>query len=187
MPRSLTRNLRRRGALPAFIVAAAIAAWLVLVSLANIALDLLASLPFDAPDASADAARRLALLPAGIATDVLPQVLGIFVSLWILAPVAGSLQLRFVIARAALAAGVGAAFSVVVHIVVAMVGLLVRWWAGSFGWGNPAADAVVSEVTRGVSLWLNFLPIVVLAVVFLWLWLRDREPKHPVAGIIDEV
>ena len=181
MPRSLSKNLRRRGALPALTVPLGLAAWFVLASLVEIAFDFLVQGP--------DAVENLQRIPLLLLEKGVPLLVGVFLSLWMIAPIAGELQLRFVIARAALATGVGAVLSAIVGAVMGLL-QLAPMYSLLFGPVGAAASPIMmlrGVVTSGVSTWLYHLPLVVLAGVFLWLWLRDREPKHPVAGMLDEV
>jgi hypothetical protein len=111
---------------------------------------------------------------------------GVFLSLWQVAPVAGGLRLAHVVTRAALAAAIGAAFVWVARfilgvIVVATTAELRRDLAARVG--GVSFDALMDALSTFVGL----LPLVVLAAVFLWGWLQRHPPKTAPRGTLDEV
>lgn len=124
-----------------------------------------------------------------------PFAVGIFLSLWIIAPIAEELRLPHVITRAILATGVGAT---IYFVVLAVLGLI-----GAFAInGNPYSQLVVSLIgfdgagaaramgsafATALSLFISTLPLGILAGVLLWLWRKDHPPRHPLSGLIDEV
>ena len=199
MAQTLGKNLRRRGALPVLLTAIGIAAWLVVERAVGAVTWLTAyAVPTnqgefnDAPGIAADYG-FVALQQFGFSVlwDVLPVALGVFASLWMVAPVAGELAMRFVVARAVLATGCG----IVLYIVAQFAKSGYEYFAAGF---NPALDAIPGNalqlwtqfgyaLTNGITFFFATLPLVVLGVVLLWLWLRNRDPKHPVYGILDEV
>lgn len=124
-----------------------------------------------------------------------PFAVGIFLSLWIIAPIAEELRLPHVITRAILATGMGAT---IYFVVLAVLGLI-----GAFAInGNPYSQLVVSLIgfdgagaaramgsafATALSLFISTLPLGILAGVLLWLWRKDHPPRHPLSGLIDEV
>ena len=131
----------------------------------------------------------------GIVFGSLPFVIGVFLSLWLLAPVAAELRLAHVITRSLLAAAVGA---VVVFIVMAIGSLFSNFDESAglvFGWASGLVSTVSSNVGWALSnavlgalgTAITLIPLTVLAGVLLWIWLREHPAKHPVAGLIDEV
>jgi len=187
MPRSLSKNLRRRGALPALVTALAVGVWLLLQRLLEFGIWKLSVLATPPADAFFDNFHVSGA--AGVHGEILPIVVGVFLSLWMIAPVAGELRLRHVIARAVLAAAIAAVLFAAVQGVVNGVALVQSWSANVPGQslGETLRDIVVEAIVGGALSFVSLLPLVILAAVFEWLWLRDREPKHPVAGMLDEV
>jgi hypothetical protein len=181
----LNELAKRRGRLPALIAASAILVWFVLT-------DLISSV------ASAVLYRGgftdfFPALLAQLLTSV-PFSLGVFVALWAIAPISHELGLRFVITRAALAAACGVVLADIVTIFIAFFGSLSA--SGSvFGTSLPVpsfngdsfVSTVLSTLAFAIPYFLSTLPVVVLACVFLWLWLRKYPREHPVYGLIDEV
>ena len=199
MAQTLGKNLRRRGALAALLTAVGIAAWLVVERAVGAITWLTAyAVPTnqgefnDAPGIAADYG-FVALQQFGFSVlwDVPPVALGVFASLWMVAPVAGELAMRFVVARAVLATACG----IVLYIVAQFAKSTYEYVTRGF---DPALEAIPGNalqlwtqfgyaITNGITFFFATLPLVVLGVVLLWLWLRNRDPKHPVYGILDEV
>jgi hypothetical protein len=198
MSQSLSKNLRRRGALPALITALGVLAWLIVIRAVE-ALTWLVSYIVPQPGIGTNGLFGLSRdygpiafgeLASSIGFSALPFAFGVFVSLWIIAPVAGELEMRFVIARAVLAAGCGAVLS----ILGGFIEFLGDYFTyGTWGYGNLPGVAgevwmnFVYGIAGGISNFFVTLPLVMLGIGFLWLWLRNRDPKHPVYGILDEV
>ena len=123
---------------------------------------------------------------------VLPFALGVFIALWLLAPVSHELELRFVLTRAGLAAAAGSLVFLVVGLARALLG-----WLGvdegvfqSFGLtgDTPAlVQGVFRALAGAVQTFISVTPAVMLVVVLLWLWLRDHPREYDVSGLIDEV
>ena len=125
----------------------------------------------------------------------LPFVIGVFLSLWLLAPIAAELHIAHVITRSLLAVAAGA---VVVFLVYLSGGLLSQVSSSEgmvFGWAYAVFGSLVSTFGSALSnavygalgTAINLIPLTVLAGVLLWVWLRGHPAKHPVAGLIDEV
>lgn len=127
----------------------------------------------------------------GLLYFVLPLGLGVFLALWLLAPISHELTVRFVLTRAGLAAA-SAAF---VHLVFGVAVALLAWFGADINTFAPFAAwdgaMLLQNVFRSlmgaihVSIWAT--PLVMLAGVLLWLWLRDHPREYEVAGIIDEI
>ena len=131
----------------------------------------------------------------GLVLGALPFAVGVFISLWLLAPIGAELHIAHVITRSLLAVAAG----IVVVFLVLFSGALFAQMSASdglvFGWlvaafravgrnvGSAAGWALYSSVTQGIAL----IPLTVLTGVLLWLWLHKHPHKHAVSGLIDEV
>jgi hypothetical protein len=102
--------------------------------------------------------------------------LGVFLVLWLLAPISAAISLRLAIARAALSVAGGALLTVVVGLVLGVVGTLS---SSIFGARFPEFDGigfqVVGAVQGFVSIVVELGPVVLLAAVLVWLRLRSRS------------
>lgn len=102
--------------------------------------------------------------------------LGVFLVLWLIAPISAAISLRLAIARAALAVVGGALLTVVVGLVLGVVGTLS---SSIFGARFPEFEGVgfqvVGAVQGFVSLVVEVGPVVLLAAVLVWLRLRARS------------
>lgn len=131
----------------------------------------------------------------GFVLGPLPFVIGVFLSLWLLAPVAAELHIAHVITRSLLAVAVGAVVVFLVHLSGGLLGQVSSSEGMVFGWAAAAFGSVVSTfgsalgnaVYGALGMAINLVPLSVLAGVLLWVWLRNHPAKHPVAGLIDEV
>ena len=120
----------------------------------------------------------------------LPLAFGVFVSLWILAPIADELHLRFVVARSVLAAGVGTLLVFLVGIIawfVVAVGEMGSVFGNSFPWPSGVLDSLLQALVTALYVFVGTLPVVILGGVLLRNWLRERDEPHEVSGILDEV
>jgi len=179
LTKSLGKNLRRRGALPALIAAIGIGMFLALQRLVTAV-------------TTQDAATSLwAEYGLHLLTITLPFVFGVFVSLWMLAPISDELLLRFVIARSVLAAVVGGLMVLLVTGVLTVAGFFEQTitYSGSYEpieLGTAWGTFLHTLATIGADA-LQQLPLVLLGGVLLWVWWRAGERRHPVSGILDEV
>ena len=131
----------------------------------------------------------------GFVLSSLPFVIGVFLSLWLLAPIAAELHIGHVITRSLLAVAVGTAVVFLVHLFGGLLGQISSSEGMVFGWAAAVFGSVVSTfgsalsnaVHNALGLAINLAPLTVLAGVLLWVWLRSHPAKHPVAGLIDEV
>ncbi len=112
----------------------------------------------------------------------LPFAVGVFLSLWLIAPLAGELRVRFVITRGLLASAAGSVLVLVVNVVVEFVTML------GFGFDiRGLAHTGITAIGTAVNVFVYTTPIVVLAAVLLWLWLREHPREYEVSGLIDEL
>lgn len=191
MSRTLVSLARRRGRLPALVAALGIALLLVALRTVNellswVAVSTVAPVQATAPvgvyelgtQSGFDWARVVDYLP-----QALPFALGVFLGLWLIAPLADELTLPFVFTRGALATAAGAILVILAEFVIAVVDAI---GGGGFGGAAFARDAALAALT-GVSGFVNYLIPVLFASVLLWLWLRAHPRDYAVSGLIDEV
>lgn len=134
----------------------------------------------------------------GVASSVvgfgLPFALGVFLCLWLIAPVGADLHLGHVITRSALATAAGAVLVVIVQGVLAF---FASFSTGGqlFGSSFPAvsfdgeslASTWLLLLQQVISMGISLLPLVILACVLLWIWLERHPREHAVTGMLDEV
>lgn len=130
---------------------------------------------------------------------VLPLTLGVFLALWVIAPISDELTLRFVLTRAGLASAAGALLVIVFQTFQGLFASVGARWEGngiSSSWPPPPGSSVNFEVfgqntldalASGVGAFIFETPKVMLAGVLLWLWLREHPRDYAVAGLIDEL
>src|SRR5690554_179338 len=126
-----------------------------------------------------------------VLSHYLPFSLGVFVTLWLLAPVAADTSLASVIKRSVLAAGVGAVVVVLVRAAVSSAGAFSG--VGSF-FGNSFPSlpydsvlwALGHGIQAGLGSFVQLLPLVMLLVVLSWMWLAKHPSRHAVsAGAVE--
>lgn len=125
---------------------------------------------------------------------ILPVAVGFFLSLWLIAPITRELRLSQVIVRALIATAVGCAVLFVVLIVVGIVTAF-SWDGAIFGQAFPttrfdgggALGGIARALGSALNSFASTLPLGLLAGVLLWVWQRDRAPRHPAPGIADGV
>lgn len=171
MSRTLVSLARRRGRLPALVAALGIAVVLVLGRTLNELVVWIAGPDFDP-------SRVIDYLP-----EALPFALGVFLGLWLIAPLADELTLPFVFTRGALATAAGAILVIVAGLVIAVVAAVDE---GTFDGRGFVRDATLAALS-GLSSFVNYLIPVLFASVLLWLWLRAHPRDYAVSGLIDEV
>lgn len=105
---------------------------------------------------------------------------GVFLSLWLLAPVSPSLTIMQALLRGLLAAAIGAVVVLVVNLGLGMIGPMSgagTLFGNAFPW--PGLGGTVQAATMalqvGIGAFVRQAPVVVLVVVLTWLWLQ----KHP--------
>ena len=109
-----------------------------------------------------------------VALDLVFAV-GVFFSLWLIAPIAAGLRLSRVLLNAFIASAVGSALA-------AILAFIVAFFASARGTALMAPfnfGALASTVATVVGTLGNYLifttPLVLLAGVLLWLWLKARS------------
>jgi len=120
-------------------------------------------------------------------TGSLPLSVGVFLSLWQLAPIGAELRLAHVLTRALLAAGIGAALVAFVWLVVGGVEAAARLFdpdASEFAL-FAIGSAAFSGVQRAGLAFVGTTPLILLAGVLLWLWLREHSRDYDVSGMLD--
>ncbi len=192
MSAQLSRLAKRRGRLPALVTALGVLALLFVQDFLASLVNYLGSLGY----LGIDRARDENSGSYDVGTDwvsvwlvddllhyLLPFALGVFVALWLLAPISDELTTRFVITRAGLAALAGSIVVILVNLVVGLVGSLS---GGGFD-STLLLQSVVGAFTTGLGIFIFKTPVVMFAGVLLWLWLRDHPREYAVAGLIDEL
>jgi hypothetical protein len=111
---------------------------------------------------------------------ILPVTLGVFLALWAIAPISHELTLRFVLTRAVLASACG----VILVMIVQIAGAVLTLFGGSV---TAFVQRVFDALSTGASAFVSTTPLVLLACVLLWLWLRDHPRDYEVAGLVDEL
>lgn len=120
-------------------------------------------------------------------TGSLPLSVGLFLSLWQLAPIGAELRLAHVLTRALLASGIGAALVAFVWLVVGGVEAVGRLFDPDaaefalFAFGSAA----FSGVQRAGHAFVETTPLFLLAGVLLWLWLREHRRDYDASGMLD--
>ncbi|TQL47784.1 hypothetical protein FB562_0854 [Homoserinimonas aerilata] len=188
---SLVRLVKRRGALAAAVIAVGVLAVIVVQGVLRGVTSTLFSLGM--PDLG-----YVGTIWSDVTTSValveFPFAIGVFLCLWLVAPVAAELRLAHVITRSVLAAGAGA---VLVLVVQGFQALVVGIWVGGglFGASFPFSGFSGSDIgyrlgfamQTAVGSFIDLVPLVVLAGVFLWMWLERHPVSHQVSGMLDEV
>ncbi len=120
----------------------------------------------------------------GLVHYALPFVVGVFISLWQIAPIADELTLRFVLTRAALAAAMGGVVVVVVNFALAFF----TSFGGGLGFNTLdfTLDSVAA-ITNGLGSLVGNFAVTLLAGLLLWFWLRAHPRDYDIAGLIDEL
>ena len=122
----------------------------------------------------------------------------VFLAFWIVAPIAGELDLRHVIMRAALVTGIAATVSWVVSVVITLVKTLLACTAPALvGLGDRYCEPFGTYIGVSLPATLGFellyavafavfiAPAVILGAVLLWMRRRERPLDAQVSGIID--
>ena len=194
MSAQLTKLAKTRGRLPALVTALGLLALLSVQRFLASLVNYLGSLGYIGVDQARFENSDVAVYDVGTVYQfapslndllyfLIPFALGVFVALWLLAPISDELTLRFVITRAGLA---GLTASVLVILVNLVLGLVRSVSAAGF---DPTSflQSVVAALNTGLSTFIFQTPLVMLAGVLLWLWLRDHPREYAVAGLIDEL
>ena len=188
----LVELARRRGRIPALVTALAIVGYLVAQSLLG---SLLTFLRFGT-DPGAFGPDPFALSALGdLGFHVLPVGIGVFLSLWAIAPVSHELRLPYVLTRGGLATAAGIIVEFVVRVLRDLVLAFQQGQGDLFGAAFPFpvfdgawfVDAVIGSLMGALIGFVALVPLVLLAVVLLWLWLRANPRDYAVSGLIDDI
>lgn len=185
MASTAAKVIRKRGALTALITALGVAAALLITWVLQLVFGLVGRDPLPPTD-------LLAGMQQNLLSHVLPVTIGVFLSLWIIAPVAAQLRLGHVISRAILAAGIGGTLLFLVGAVEATLAVLSTTPpAAQPGTYNVdlggIGGAVLSYLSTAMVQFVALLPIVVLAGILEWIWLERHPRDHVVTGLVDDV
>jgi len=195
MSRTLVQLARRKGRLPALVTALAIGIYLVIKQVLFILLGWFvgSGLATITPQQNVAGLYELddysgpyfGQIPQQLLVVVLPFCLGVFLALWLIAPLAEQLTLAFVLTRGALAAAAGGILVLVVNFFVALVGAFSSgtWYFDGVGFLQGALNAV----STGAGTFIGEVIVVLFASVLLWLWLKEHPREYTVSGLIDEV
>lgn len=188
---SLVRLVKRRGALAAAVIAVGVLAFILVQGVLRGVISTLFSLGM--PDFVYVGAIWSGVVASATLVE-LPFAVGVFLCLWLIAPVAAELRLGHVITRSVLAAGAGA---VLVLVVQGIQALVMGIWVGgglfgaSFPFsgfsGNDMGHRMGFAMQTAAGSFIDLVPLVVLAGVFLWMWLERHPVSHRVSGMLDEV
>jgi hypothetical protein len=174
----------RRGVLVAAVMAAGVG---VVIFLQRVLQDTLNSLSVPGSPMSLFAAAWIEL-GSTLLLVALPFAVGVFLSLWQLAPIASELRLFHVITRALLAAVNGAGVVFVVTVIASVVLTVGDWFPAGTGFaGTSLLRSLTGALQAGLGTLASAAPLVVLAGILLWLWLAEHPSKHAVSGMLDEV
>jgi hypothetical protein len=188
MSETITKAIKRPGFVPAFLAGLGVFAVLLaigfvqglfstlsLVAAASIAQDYVGQIWFGQLVSSL--------------TGPLPFAVGVFLSLWQVAPIAPALRLAHVVTRSSLAALLGGAVMWVVFWVAQLIADVVSFapeFQGGILFGKLGPDAIQAAF-RALSVTAGYLPVAVLAGILLWGWLQRHPSEKPVHGALDEV
>ena len=206
MSAQLARLAKKRGRLPALVTALSLGLLLALQQFLNNGVSYLRLLGYPAPESGAESSAYVQNVAYTFHPTVeqllffiLPLTLGVFLALWLIAPISDELTTRFVLTRAGLASAGGVLLTIVIRIVKGLVESIGA--TTSSPWTEPTQSPPPSEgvnfqvfgqnsldaISYGVGTFIFFTPIVMLAGMLLWLWLRDHPREYAVAGLIDEL
>jgi hypothetical protein len=157
------------------VTAALVAAFLVVQALIGLVVTLVQSFAYAGPGMTGSYFQG-----AGyeIATTALPIGVGVFLSFRLVAQITATISLRMVLLRSIVASVIAAILQFVVGLMVifstSFTGSL---FANSIPWSDIGTifGSTVSNFGSVVGSFVGYLPLIALAAVLLWLWLR-REP-----------
>jgi len=132
----------------------------------------------------------LPYLVGGFLLGPLAFVVGVFLSLWLLAPVTAELGIGRVIVRSLTATVAGGVAVLIIQLAASLFqnfdrssGLVFGWIAGiGTTLSSNAEWAFSNALFVAVSNTIALIPLVVLACVVTWGWLRDRSAGLPQGG-----
>lgn len=183
----------RSRVLPALAVAASVLVFTVAVQLLTSLLYIAMSL-LQGQGQGLGSTMVLQFLAPSFVLTVLAFCVGIFLWLWLFAPVSAETQLRSVIAGSLLAVVAGAILAFIVAFGIQMQ----AWLANANFFSNSLSQATETffrdggnafgfAVPSAVQLAVNALPLTVLAVVLTWIWIVRHSAHRVEAAIQVEV
>lgn len=188
--------LERRGPYSALVTAGGILAVLLVQALLLLLVNLVKTAAYLAPSGEPGnsvgswVGDVLAQLVGDSFTAAIPFAAGVFLSLWRLLPITADLRLASAAARAIVAAVVGGlaavAASVLVAIALGLSGVVPFLGDVAGGIVRAGSDiwlSVLSAVLGSLSALILNIPLVLLAGLLLWGWLR-RHPLPPSAPTV---
>jgi hypothetical protein len=188
MTETLTKAIKRPGAVPAFLAGLGVFATLLLIGFVRTLLS--TAYAVTAASAGADYvgaiwSQRLQESLSGL----LPFAAGVFLCFWQIAPIAPVLRLAHVVTRSLLAAVVGAAVMWLAYMVVEVVVEV-----ANTPFATPAVEVIqrlgpdaLQALFRALAVTAGYLPVAALAGILLWGWLQRHPLDRPVHGALDEV
>ena len=184
--------VRRRGALAAAMTAATLAAFLVVQDVLR---QLISLMTLSLSGQGLYDVQQLGVFSGLLSTFLtfyLPFAVGLFVSLWLIAPVAEELRIGHVITRAVLAVGIGSTLVFVVLSVTSILSSFVfnaPFFGNSFPFpsyqGAPVPQQLAFALQSALVGFVSLLPLGVLAGVLLWHWRKTHPVDFAIEGLID--
>ena len=201
MSAAMTKIAKKKGRLPALVASLGILGWLMAVTLVGLIMQLVAvagqSISTDSGivvDPGLPPDYLVSALIRSLLGFALPFCLGVFLCLWAIAPISHELTLRFVLTRGALATAAGAIIAFIVEIFIHLFDSFspgTTFFGNTFPFSSFSGTYFLSTfggALQGLVLtFLHNLPLVLLATVLLWLWLKAHPREYAVSGLIDDV
>jgi hypothetical protein len=188
MTETITKAMKRPGAVPAFLAGLGVfAAVLLIIFLKSLFSTL--SVIVNASIAGDFIGQVWAGVLLSSLTGPLPLAIGVFLCFWQVAPIAPVLRLAHVVTRSILATLVGGAViwiaSLVIQVVVEVSQTPFATPAGVV-LGRLGQEALLS-LFGALTVTVQYLPVTVLAGILLWGWLQRHPLDKAVHGALDEV
>jgi hypothetical protein len=187
MSDTITKAITRPGVVPAFFAGLGVFALLLVIGFVQAVLTTL-SIVAGTPEAGDFTGQIWASQLSSSVAGPLPFAVGVFLCVWQLAPIAGSLRLAHVVTRSVLAALLGGAAMWIVFVVAQVISNLVAPLGGDVtaSFGHFGLD-LLTTFLRALANVVGYLPVVALACILLWGWLQRHPPGTPARGALDEV
>jgi hypothetical protein len=130
-----------------------------------------------------------------VALGWLPFVVGVFLVLWLLAPIASGLRLGQVLVRSLLAVAGGTVIVFGAYLGTGLFSQISSSEGMVFGWASAIVGSLVAGMDSafGYALYnalsnaISLVPLTVLAGVLVWVWPRARSVEHADAEVGAEV
>lgn len=188
MTETLTKAMKRPGAVPAFLAGLGVFVTLLLIGFVQALLSTVYAVAAESAGADYVGAVWGDRLQHSL-SGLLPFAVGVFLCFWQVAPIAPVLRLAHVVTRSILAALVGGA---VIWLVNVLFQLVVEVARTSFT--TPAVQVLdelgpdaLRSLVNALAATAGYLPVTVLAGILLWGWLQRHPLDRPVHGALDEV